>query len=81
MVLGEMKRAMSSMCPSVSSPWMPAGSQMNFLMPRLFDRIVSICFWVSCGFLFLLSRHCLVVRSVPLPLTSIEPPSRIRLWF
>ena len=51
-LFGVMKRAMSSMCPSVSSPWMPVGSQMNFLMPSDWVRIFSICDWVRCGFLF-----------------------------
>lgn len=80
MVSGVTKRAMSSMCPSVSSPSRPAAIQMTWVVPRVACSCCSIWLRVSLGLRLWWSRHDSVVRSVPLPLTPMEPPSKTMSW-
>lgn len=76
-VASEMKRAMSSMWPSVSSPSMPFSNQRTSETPSVSRSLVSISARERWGLRFALRRTASVVRSWPLPFTSMAPPSRI----
>jgi len=68
-------RAKSSMCPSVSSPSIPEASQITSGAAMYCFRYSSIRPRSRCGLRFRFNRHCSVVSTRPLPLTSMEPPS------
>ena len=73
---GATKRATVSTCPSVWSLMRPSPSQRTFSAPRASRSRRSSAPCASPGLRFGLRRHWRVVRSVPSPSGSTEPPSR-----
>ena len=73
---GATKRATVSTCPSVWSLIRPSPSQRTFSAPRPSPRRRSRAPCARPGLRFGFRRHWRVVRSVPSPSGSTEPPSR-----